>query len=39
VVRASMEYPVYVNLIGYSTGLASGKRLIMASATFRTEPF
>lgn len=39
VVRASMEYPVYINLLGYSTGLASGKRLIMASATFRTEPF
>ncbi len=39
VVRAAMEYPVYVNLFGYQTGLASGNRLIMASAVFRTEPF
>ena len=39
VVRAAMEYPVYVNLFGYRTGLASGNRLIMASAVFRTEPF
>ncbi len=39
VVRAAMEYPVYVNLIGYKTGLTSGNRLIMASAAFRTEPY
>lgn len=39
VVRASMEYPVYVNLFGYSTGLSSGNRLIMASSSFRTEPY
>ena len=39
VVRAAMEYPVYVNLIGYKTGLTSGNRLIMASSAFRTEPY
>jgi Flp pilus assembly protein TadG len=39
VVRAAMEYPVYVNLFGYKTGLSSGNRLIIASATFRTEPY
>jgi Flp pilus assembly protein TadG len=39
VVRASLEYPVFVNLFGYSTGLRSGNRLIMASSTFRTEPY
>lgn len=39
VVRAAMEYPVYVNLLGYATGLRNGKRLIMASAAFKTEPY
>ena len=39
VVRAAMEYPVYVNLFGYSTGLRSGNRLIMASSAFKAEPF
>jgi Flp pilus assembly protein TadG len=39
VVRAAMEYPVYVNLFGYSTGLKNGNRLIMASSAFKTEPF
>jgi Flp pilus assembly protein TadG len=39
VVRAAMEYPVYVNLFGYSTGLRSGNRLIIASSAFKTEPF
>ena len=39
VVRAAMEYPVYVNIFGYSTGLRSGNRLIMASAAFMTEPY
>jgi Flp pilus assembly protein TadG len=39
VVRASMEYPVYVNMFGYATGLTSGNRLIIASSTFRTEPY
>jgi Flp pilus assembly protein TadG len=44
VVRASLEYPVYVTRMGYinvggGTGLASGNRLIVASAVFRTEPY
>lgn len=39
VVRAAMEYPVYVNLFGYATGLRSGNRLVMASSAFRTEPY
>lgn len=39
VVRAAMEYPVYVNLLGYATGLRSGNRLVMASSAFRTEPY
>lgn len=39
VVRASLEYPVYVNLFGYSTGLRNGNRLIVASSAFRTEPY
>ena len=39
VVRAAMEYSVYVNLFGYSTGLRNGNRLIMASSAFKTEPF
>lgn len=38
VVRAAMEYPVFVPLTQLSN-LSNGKRLIMASATFRTEPF
>jgi Flp pilus assembly protein TadG len=39
VVRAAMEYPVYVNLFGYATGLRSGNRLVMASSAFKAEPF
>lgn len=39
VVRASMEYPRFVSIAGQSTTLKSGKRLIMATATFRTEPY
>ncbi|HKH29335.1 MAG TPA: hypothetical protein VKA61_13505 [Sphingomicrobium sp.] len=38
VVRAAMEYPVFVPLTQLSN-LSNGKRLIMASAMFRTEPF
>ena len=38
VVRAAMEYPVFVPLTQLSN-LSNGKRLIMASAAFRTEPF
>ena len=37
-VRAAMQYPVFVLLTSLSN-LSNGKRLIMASATFRTEPF
>lgn len=39
IVRAAMEYPVYVNLLGYATGLRNGNRLVMASSAFRTEPY
>jgi Flp pilus assembly protein TadG len=40
VVRAAMEYPVFVSLMNSGqTNLTNGKRLIMASATFRTEPY
>ena len=39
-VRVAVELPVFVNILGSaSTGLKNGKRLIMASATFRNEPF
>lgn len=40
VVRAAIEYPVFVTLLDASrSNLANGKRLIMATATFRNEPF
>lgn len=40
VVRAAMAYPVYISFFGQSmANLNGGKRLIMASSTFRTEPF
>ena len=39
IVRASLEYPVFVSLLAPFTGLSNGNRLIMASATFRTEPY
>ncbi len=40
VVRAAMEYPVFTSLLNSAQGnLSNGKRLIMASATFRNEPF
>jgi Flp pilus assembly protein TadG len=39
-VRVAVEYPVFVSLLNSSqANLANGKRLIMASATFRNEPF
>jgi Flp pilus assembly protein TadG len=38
VVRAAMEYPIFLSLLNPGT-LASGNRLIMATATFRNEPF
>ncbi len=40
IVRAAVEYPVFVTLWGASRGdLANGRRLIMATAAFRNEPF
>jgi Flp pilus assembly protein TadG len=40
VVRLMYEWPVYVSLLGFNLAdLANGKRLIMATAAFRNEPF
>lgn len=40
VVRAAVEYPVFVTLLDASrANLANGRRLIVASAAFRNEPF
>ena len=39
VVRASMQYPRFVSLPGPGTALANGKRLIVATNTFKTEPY
>jgi Flp pilus assembly protein TadG len=40
VVRAAMEYPIYVTLLNPNiANLTNGKRLIMASTTFRNEPY
>lgn len=40
VVRAAIEYPVFVTLLDASrANLANGRRLIVASAAFRNEPF
>lgn len=40
ILRAAIEYPVFVNLLGGMKGdLANGRRLIMATAAFRNEPF
>lgn len=40
VVRAAMAYPIIVSLLNPSmANLNDGKRLIMASAAFRNEPF
>jgi Flp pilus assembly protein TadG len=39
-VRAVIEYPVYMPLLGANTSnLSGGKRLIMGSAVFRTEQY
>jgi Flp pilus assembly protein TadG len=39
-VRVAVEYPLLVPMLnGQGANLGSGKRLIMASATFRNEPF
>ena len=40
VVRLLYEWPVYVSLLGLNLAdLAGSKRLIMATAAFRNEPF
>jgi Flp pilus assembly protein TadG len=40
VVRAAVEYPVFASLLNPNqTNLKNGKRLVMGTATFRTEPF
>jgi len=38
VVRAALEYPILVPISQFGD-LVNGKRLVMASATFRTEPY
>jgi Flp pilus assembly protein TadG len=40
VVRAVYEWPVYVQLLGFNLAdMQNGKRLIMATASFRNEPY
>ena len=40
VVRAMYQWPVYVSLLGLNlANMNNGKRLVMASAAFRNEPF
>ena len=40
VIRAAYEYPVFVSLMNPNqANLANGKRLLMGSAAFRTEPY
>jgi Flp pilus assembly protein TadG len=40
VVRAAVEYPVFVSMLNPNqANLANGNRLLMGTATFRTEPF
>jgi Flp pilus assembly protein TadG len=40
VVRLMYQWPVYVSLLGFSLAdLAGSKRLLMATAAFRNEPF
>ncbi|HZB38185.1 MAG TPA: TadE/TadG family type IV pilus assembly protein [Beijerinckiaceae bacterium] len=40
VVRAAVEYPVFVSLLNpNAANLKNGNRLLLATATFRTEPF
>jgi len=39
-VRVAVEYPIYLSLLNANqTNLANGRQLMMASATFRNEPF
>jgi Flp pilus assembly protein TadG len=40
IVRAVYEWPVYVQLLGFNLAdMSNGKRLIMATASFRNEPY
>jgi Flp pilus assembly protein TadG len=40
VVRLMYEWPIYVSLLGFNLAdLAGGKRLIIATAAFRNEPY
>ena len=40
VVRAFYEWPVFVRLMGFDlTNMPNGKRLLVATAAFRNEPF
>jgi Flp pilus assembly protein TadG len=40
VVRAVYEWPVYVQLLGFNLAdMKNGKRLVMATAAFRNEPY
>lgn len=40
IVRAIYEWPVYVQLLGFNLAdMKNGKRLIMATAAFRNEPY
>lgn len=40
VVRAVYEWPVYIQLLGFNlSDMKNGKRLIMATAAFRNEPY
>ena len=40
VVRLMYEFPVYASLLGFNlSDLSSGKRLVMATAAFRNEPY
>ena len=40
VVRLMYQWPIYVSLLGFNLAdMAGGKRLIIATATFRNEPY
>ena len=38
-VTAAMEYPTFVKMLSGTPGLTSGNRIIMATTTFRAEPY
>lgn len=39
IVRAAMEFPAWTAFLGNTQGLTNGRRIIMASSVFRTEPY